>query len=243
MKGTFIKYIIVIIVILIGMSACGQSIREDNGDTIYFSVMTDPPEAKLYYRLVSSTNQVKSTNREYLGRTPYKQAMNLKALGVEKDNAEKVSLVLEIEKSGYYERIERFDLVGILNAGELSILHHLNKKEGQEEEKSLIFPPGDLRASTGTEKEYVRLNWTKVEGVKGYNVYRDTEIKGNFTEKIALVQGEEYLDRIAEVGQKYYYRIKSFNEKGESEFSGISLGYKSVDNSSKNDKKDKKKDQ
>jgi RHS repeat-associated protein len=65
----------------------------------------------------------------------------------------------------------------------------------------------------------VRLNWTKANGADRYDVYRSTVNGSGYYIIGDDIIGNSYQDLDIKDGQKYYYVVKSVNEKGESEYS------------------------
>jgi uncharacterized protein len=80
-------------------------------------------------------------------------------------------------------------------------------------EKSAAQGPVNVQKRSGN--KWVRLNWEDPPGktASGYEVFRGTAEAGPFG-KIAQVDSPEYLDQDVERGAFYYYKIRSFSEKG-----------------------------
>ena len=121
------------IVLLVVVFGCGASLIKDDTNekrVVYLSVKSEPEGANVYWRIVSSTPGVMNSNRLYLGMTPYMQTKSLNVPGLTEENIKNVSVVLEIEKEGYYDKIEHFSMVGVLNDLEINTKYRLISKSG-----------------------------------------------------------------------------------------------------------------
>lgn len=96
---------------------------------IHWSIDARPQGADIYWRVVSSTDEVKSQNFKYLGTAPYEATENLNITGLTKENASEVQIVVKCEIEGYYGQTKRFALSSILEEKELSIFFKLVKEE------------------------------------------------------------------------------------------------------------------
>ncbi|MBO4927300.1 MAG: leucine-rich repeat protein [Clostridiales bacterium] len=60
----------------------------------------------------------------------------------------------------------------------------------------------------------ITLNWSKTSGTNRYNIYRCSEIGGNY-EYLTSVQGvESYVDKNVESGKTYYYKVRAYKKFG-----------------------------
>ncbi len=92
----------------------------------------------------------------------------------------------------------------------------------------LVAPAVTLRARN---QKSLEVTWDEQEQAKGYLVYRSETKNGTYT-RIAKVQGSEnttYIDSNAELGKKYYYKVRAYSSAGGitfySEYSKIINGY------------------
>ena len=82
-----------------------------------------------------------------------------------------------------------------------------------------IDAPNDIKAEIVSNG--IKLTWTNVNGAKKYEIYRDYLDTGNF-DKIMTVETNSFTDTTATAVTRYFYRIKSIKENGEtSDFSEI----------------------
>lgn len=77
--------------------------------------------------------------------------------------------------------------------------------------EDVVFKP-DQAKLTGTEKaayNQIKITWEKAEAADGYGIYRRKS--GESWAKLAEVNGQtEYLDKTAEPGISYYYRVRAY---------------------------------
>lgn len=64
----------------------------------------------------------------------------------------------------------------------------------------------------------VRVSWEDVYGATGYYVYRSNSASGSYS-KIGSTKNTYYSDNTCKVGNIYYYKLKSYNNAGESAYS------------------------
>ncbi len=227
-----------IITTLLLLTGCADYIRPSS---VYISILTNPPEAKVYYYVSSKTIDVKESKKVFLGKTPYRRALMLDIDGLDGSNAHNVIFNLEIQRKGYYKKIERIDFQQILGIREVRLKYKLNKREAGADEDidpSAAPPtPEMVTASDGIYKDYVKITWSKVKNAEKYYIYRDTNTNGSFKDKLALVKGLQFLDKTAEPGKKYYYKVQAFNNIGKSQLSKAAQG--SVKDSDEKDDKEK----
>ena len=96
---------------------------------LHWNIDSRPQGADIYWRVVSSTPEVKSQNFKYLGTAPYEATEVLNISGLTMDNAAEVQIVIKCEKDGYYSQTKRFSLSSVLDEKELSIFFKLVKDE------------------------------------------------------------------------------------------------------------------
>ena len=96
---------------------------------IHWSIDSRPQGADIYWRVVSSTPEVKSQNFKYLEVTPYETIENLSITGLTIENASDVQIVVKCEKDGYYSQSKRFAVSSLLEEKELNIFFKLVKEE------------------------------------------------------------------------------------------------------------------
>lgn len=105
----------------------GTTVLEKN--VIRWYITSKPQGADVYWRVVSSTPDVKNTNRNLLGSTPYESTETLDIRGLNMNNAGNVQIEISIEKSGYVTQNRRFNLEQVIDQKEISTKFNLVKED------------------------------------------------------------------------------------------------------------------
>jgi len=109
------------------VSGDGTTALEKN--VIRWFITSQPKGADVYWRVVSSTPDVKNTNRNYLGTTPYESTETLDIKGLKMKNAGNVQIEVTCEKAGYLEQTRRFNLEQVVDQKEISTKFNLVKED------------------------------------------------------------------------------------------------------------------
>ncbi len=96
---------------------------------IHWDIQSRPQGADIYWRVVSSTEEVKNQNTRYLETTPYETTEPFDIKGLTYENSEQVQIEIRCEKEGYATQKKRFNLNSILDEKELSVFFKLVKLE------------------------------------------------------------------------------------------------------------------
>lgn len=96
---------------------------------ISWTIDSRPGGADLYWRVISSTPDVKSQNSKYLSTTPYEATEALSIPGLTEANSDNVQIEIKCEKDGYFPQTKKFNVASILNDKELSVFFKLIKDE------------------------------------------------------------------------------------------------------------------
>ena len=96
---------------------------------IRWYVVSSPPGADVYWRIVSSTPDVKNTNSAYLGTTPYEATESFSVRGLDFENSGNVQVEIVCEKPGYLTQSRRFNLRQAIEQREISTKFNLIKDE------------------------------------------------------------------------------------------------------------------
>ena len=96
---------------------------------IHWDIQSRPQGADIYWRVVSSTDEVKNQNTKYLETTPYETTEPFDIKGLTYENSEQVQIEIRCEKEGYATQKKRFNLNSILDEKELSVFFKLVKIE------------------------------------------------------------------------------------------------------------------
>lgn len=80
-----------------------------------------------------------------------------------------------------------------------------------------VTDPGKTKIKTIKNTSYgVKLTWSEVEKAEYYEIYR--KVKDGKLKYIGRTTKESYTDKTAKSGKKYYYKVRSVNAAGKSDF-------------------------
>lgn len=96
---------------------------------IHWEIQSRPQGADVYWRVISSTDEVKNQNTKYLETTPYETTEPFDIKGLTYENSENVQIEIRCEKEGYAVQKKRFNLNSILDEKEISVFFKLVKLE------------------------------------------------------------------------------------------------------------------
>lgn len=109
-----------------------------DGDTalehtvIRWFVVSTPAGADVSWRVVSSTPDIRNTNSNFVGTTPYETTESFDIRGLKYENAGNVQIEITCEKQGYLTQRKRFNLRQAIEQREISAKFNLVKDEGEE---------------------------------------------------------------------------------------------------------------
>lgn len=96
---------------------------------IYWSIDSRPEGADIWWRVVSSSEEVKSQNSKHLGTTPYEATESFDIKGLTEDNASQVQIIVKVEKDGYLPQTKKFNVSAALDEKEIIAFFKLNKED------------------------------------------------------------------------------------------------------------------
>ncbi len=96
---------------------------------IRWNIESRPAGADVYWRVVSSTPDVKNTNATYLGSTPYESTESFDIRGLSYENSGNVQVEIKCERQGYISMTRRFNLRQVIDQKEISTKFNLVKDE------------------------------------------------------------------------------------------------------------------
>ena len=96
---------------------------------IRWAVESSPRGADVYWRVVSSTPDVKNTNQAYLGSTPYESTETFDIKGLTFNNSGNVQIEIQCEKVGYAVQKKRFNLRQVIEQKKVSTKFNLVVEE------------------------------------------------------------------------------------------------------------------
>uniref|UniRef100_UPI004055B41B hypothetical protein n=1 Tax=Alistipes sp. TaxID=1872444 RepID=UPI004055B41B len=90
---------------------------------------SSPKGADVSMRIVSSTPEVKNTNQNYVGTTPYETTETFDVKGLTYNNSGNVQIEVTCEKAGYITQKKRFNVRQAIDQKEISTKFNLIKEE------------------------------------------------------------------------------------------------------------------
>lgn len=96
---------------------------------IRWYIDSTPKGADVSTRIVSSTSEVKNTNQNYVGSTPYETTETFDVKGLTFNNSGNVQIEVVCEKPGYVTQKKRFNLRQAIEQKEISTKFNLVKEE------------------------------------------------------------------------------------------------------------------
>ncbi len=109
------------------VSGAGDTALEST--VIRWFVDSTPKGADVSIRVVSSTSEVKNTNSNYVGSTPYETTETFDIKGLTFNNSGDVQIEVTCEKAGYVAQKKRFNLRQAIEQKEISTKFNLVKEE------------------------------------------------------------------------------------------------------------------
>ena len=96
---------------------------------VRWDIQSRPQGADIFWRVVSKTPDVKSTNNKYLTSTPYEATKALDIRGLTYQTSGNVRIILRCEKDGYMPQEKEYDVRMVLDQEEISAFFRLVKEE------------------------------------------------------------------------------------------------------------------
>ena len=96
---------------------------------IRWDVQSRPQGADIFWRVVSKTPEVKSTNNKYLQTTPYEATKSLDIRGLTYEISGDVRIILRCEKDGYLPQEKEYNVRMIIDQEEISAFFRLVEEE------------------------------------------------------------------------------------------------------------------
>lgn len=95
---------------------------------VRWDIQSRPQGADVFWRVVSKTPDVKSTNNKYLMTTPYEATKAIDIKGLTYQNSSNVRVILRCEKEGYMPQEKEYDVRMIIDQEEISAFFRLVKE-------------------------------------------------------------------------------------------------------------------
>ena len=89
-----------------------------------------PQGARIFWRVISSVpEQVKNTNENWLGNTPFEETRSFNILGLTYENANDVQIEIKVRRPGYIDQTKRFNVRQAIDQQEISAFFDMVKAE------------------------------------------------------------------------------------------------------------------
>lgn len=96
---------------------------------VRWDIQSRPQGADIFWRVVSKTPEVKSTNNKYLMATPYEATKSIDIKGLTYQTSSNVRIILRCEKDGYMPQEKEFNVRMVIDQEEISAFFRLVKEE------------------------------------------------------------------------------------------------------------------
>lgn len=112
--------------------------RDNPGETslertiIRWNFESAPQGARIFWRVISSVpDQVKNTNENWLGNTPFEETRAFNILGLTYANSRDVQIEIKVRRPGYMDQTKRFNVRQAIDQQEISAFFDLVKEEAE----------------------------------------------------------------------------------------------------------------
>ena len=97
----------------------GQTALERTIIRWYFE--SEPQGARIFWRVISSVpDQVKNTNENWLGNTPFEETRSFNIQGLTYENSRDVQIEIKVRRPGYIDQTKRFNVRQAIDQQEIS---------------------------------------------------------------------------------------------------------------------------
>jgi fibronectin type 3 domain-containing protein len=119
------------------------------------------------------------------------------------------------DTSTYYYKVKSIDQYGESD-------DYSNTDAGS---RKVLSAPSWVDASDGLYRDRVEISWNSVADATGYEIYSSTSPSGSYTLLDTVTSSTNYIDYPSDT-ITYYYKVKSTDPYGESDYSGYDEGYR-----------------
>ena len=106
----------------------GQTALERTVIRWYFE--SAPQGARIFWRVISSVpDQVKNTNENWLGNTPFEETRSFNIQGLTYENSRDVQIEIKVRRPGYLDQTKRFNVRQAIDQQEISSFFDMVKAE------------------------------------------------------------------------------------------------------------------
>ena len=91
---------------------------------------SQPQGARIFWRIISSVpEEVKNTNENWLGNTPFEETRSFNIVGLTYENANDVQIEIKVRRPGYLDQTKRFNVRQAIDQQEISAFFDMVKAE------------------------------------------------------------------------------------------------------------------
>lgn len=91
---------------------------------------SQPQGARIFWRVISSVpDEVKNTNENWLGNTPFEETRSFNILGLTYENSRDVQIEIKVRRNGYLDQTKRFNVRQAIDQQEISSFFDMIKAE------------------------------------------------------------------------------------------------------------------
>ena len=91
---------------------------------------SQPQGARIFWRVISSVpDQVKNTNENWLGNTPFEETRSFNIQGLTYENSRDVQIEIKVRRPGYIDQTKRFNVRQAIDQQEISSFFDMIKSE------------------------------------------------------------------------------------------------------------------
>ncbi len=94
---------------------------------------SEPQGARIFWRVISSVpDQVKNSNENWLGNTPFEETRSFNILGLTYENSRDVQIEIKVRRPGYIDQTKRFNVRQAIDQQEISSFFDMVKEENND---------------------------------------------------------------------------------------------------------------
>ncbi len=94
---------------------------------------SEPQGARIFWRVISSVpDQVKNSNENWLGNTPFEETRSFNILGLTYENSRDVQIEIKVRRPGYIDQTKRFNVRQAIDQQEISSFFDMVKEDNND---------------------------------------------------------------------------------------------------------------
>ena len=105
-----------------------NSISNNEDLVMQCNIDSEPEEARIFWRIISQDSNIRNTEQQYLGKTPFKGEKAFRISGLSSKNANNVKIEIIIRKNGYYDVTKIYSVADLLDIMEINGFFEMEAK-------------------------------------------------------------------------------------------------------------------